>query len=311
MQKNIVKHFKKILGFSLSQHLKVNVNYPIGKKTWFGVGGKVTVFIMINSLHCLTFLLRIIPRSIPLFIIGSGSNLMIRDGGYKGFILKLGTFFKTIELDSRNFVLEIGAGAKDLEVAKFCEENSVGGFEFLRGIPGTIGGNIRMNAGCFDSNISDSLISITIVNREGKIKSLKKEEIDFGYRNTSLDSTSIIIKARFKFKYKTQSQIRSKHKDIVRQKNLSQPSASKTGGSTFTNPLNGKAWKLIDKLGYRGKKFGGAMISSKHTNFIINHKNASALDIELLAEEIRQKTKNKFDINLNWEIKRIGRFKKI
>ena len=300
-----------MFSFLLSKHLNVNINYPIGKKTWFGVGGKVTIFININSLNCLTFLLKVIPKSIPLFLIGSGSNLMIRDGGYRGFILKLGTYFKKIELDSKNLVLEIGAGAKDSEVAKFCEEESVGGFEFLRGIPGTIGGNIRMNAGCFGSNISDSLISITIVDRKGRIKVLKKEEINFGYRHTSLDSASIIIKARFSFKYKTQSKIRNKQRDIIRQKNLSQPSASKTGGSTFTNPLNGKAWKLIDKLGYRGKKFGGAMISSKHTNFIINHKNASALDIELLAEEIRQKTKKKFDINLNWEIKRIGQFKKV
>ena len=300
-----------MFSFSFSQHLNVNINYPIGKKTWFGVGGKVTIFIMINSLHCLTLLLKIIPRSIPLFLIGSGSNLMIRDGGYKGFIIKLGTFFKTINLDSRNLILEIGAGAKDSEVAKFCEENKVGGFEFLRGIPGTIGGNIKMNAGCFGSNISDSLISITIVDRGGNIKSLKKEEIDFGYRYSSLESSTIIVNARFKFKYKTKVKIRKKHNDIVQQKNLSQPSASKTGGSTFINPLNGKAWKLIDKLGYRGKEFGGAMISRKHTNFIINHKNASALDIELLGEEIRQKTKKKFDINLNWEIKRIGQFKKI
>ena len=305
-----MRYLTKIFSF-FSEHLKFEINYPIGKKTWFGVGGKVLIFVTVNSIKCLIFLLKIIPRSIPIYIIGSGSNLIIRDGGYRGIILKLGNYFKKIDLDLSNCILEVGAGAKDSEVSKFCEEKKIGGFEFLKGIPGTIGGNIRMNAGCFGSCISDSLKSITILDRDGKIKDFEKQDIEFGYRYTSLKRDYIIVKARFKFKIKSRSLIRTKQKKIIRQKNLSQPSSSRTGGSTFTNPSSVEAWKLVDKLGYRGKVFGGAMISSKHANFIINHNNASALEIELLAEEIRQKTKKKFNINLNWEIKRIGNFKKI
>ena len=294
---------------SLLKSLKFN--YQLGKKTWFGTGGNCNLFLEVNSINQLINTIRIAKKFLPILVIGSGSNVIIRDGGFKGIVIKLGGNFRKIEIDNNNSVLSIGAGTKDSEVAKFCVEKNISGLEFLSGIPGTIGGNIKMNAGCYGNQISDNLIDCTIIDEKLNKKIVKKKEIDFHYRKSSFDNGQIIIEARFKIQKCNKSQIKKKISTISDKRKKSQPVSSRTGGSTFTNPTSYPAWKLIDEIDYRGKQLGGAKVSNLHSNFLINYKNASSLDLEMLGEEIKNKVWEKRRINLKWELIRIGEFKKV
>ena len=295
--------------YSLLKSLKFN--YQLGKKTWFGTGGNCKLFLEVNSINQLTNTIRIAKQFIPILVIGSGSNVIIRDGGFKGIVIKLGGEFRKIEIDRSNSVLSVGAGTKDSEVAKFCVEKNISGLEFLSGIPGTIGGNIKMNAGCYGNQISDNLIDCTIIDEKLNKKIVKKKEIDFDYRKSSFDNGQIIIEARFKIQKKNKLKIKKKISNISNKRKKSQPVSSRTGGSTFTNPNSYSAWKLIDEIDYRGKQLGGAKVSKLHSNFLINYKNASSLDLEMLGEEIKNKVWEKRKINLKWELIRVGEFKKV
>jgi len=294
---------------SLLKSLKFN--YQLGKKTWFGTGGNCNLFLEVNSINQLINTIRITKKFLPILVIGSGSNVIIRDGGFKGMVIKLGGNFRKIKIDNINSVLSIGAGTKDSEVAKFCVEKNISGLEFLSGIPGTIGGNIKMNAGCYGNQISDNLIDCTIIDEKLNKKIIKKNEIDFNYRKSSFDNGQIIIEARFKIQKCKKSQIKKKISTISYKRKKSQPVASRTGGSTFTNPTSYPAWKLIDEIDYRGKQLGGAKVSNLHSNFLINYQNASSLDLEMLGEEIKNKVWEKRRINLKWELIRIGEYKKV
>ena len=294
---------------SLLKSLKFN--YQLGKKTWFGTGGNCNLFLEVNSINQLINTIRITKKFLPILVIGSGSNVIIRDGGFKGMVIKLGGNFRKIKIDNINSVLSVGAGTKDSEVAKFCVEKNISGLEFLSGIPGTIGGNIKMNAGCYGNQISDNLIDCTIIDEKLNKKIIKKNEIDFNYRKSSFDNGQIIIEARFKIQKCKKSQIKKKISTISYKRKKSQPVASRTGGSTFTNPTSYPAWKLIDEIDYRGKQLGGAKVSNLHSNFLINYQNASSLDLEMLGEEIKNKVWEKRRINLKWELIRIGEFKKV
>ena len=294
---------------SLLKSLKFN--YQLGKKTWFGTGGNCNLFLEVNSINQLINTIRIAKKFLPILVIGSGSNVIIRDGGFKGIVIKLGGNFRKIEIDNSNSVLSVGAGTKDSEVAKFCVEKNISGLEFLSGIPGTIGGNIKMNAGCYGNQISDNLIDCTIIDEKLNKKIVKKKEIDFHYRKSSFDNGQIIIEAKFKIQQSNKFQIKKKISIISDKRKKSQPVSSRTGGSTFTNPTSYPAWKLIDEIDYRGKQLGGAKVSNLHSNFLINYKNASSLDLEMLGEEIKNKVWEKRRINLKWELIRIGEFKKV
>ena len=300
----LINHFFKDL-------INIKINYDIGKKTWFGTGGKSKVLLVINNLKSLKFLLKVLPNSQPIFLIGAGSNLIVRDGGINGITIKLGKDFKKIDYIKKRKIINIGSAAKDLDISKFCYENSIGNFEFLRGIPGTLGGNIKMNAGCFGSSISDRLISCKIINREGNIKEILKENLIFNYRFSSIPRDSIVIEAKFKAITKNKKKIKEMLKKITNKRTLNQPINFRTGGSTFKNTPKESAWKLIDKINFRGKVLGGAKVSDLHTNFLINNGNANSLDLELLGEEIRSKVKKRYNINLDWELIRVGQFKKI
>ena len=300
----LIYHFFKDL-------INIKINYDIGKKTWFGTGGKSKVLLVINNLKSLKFLLKVLPNSQPIFLIGAGSNLIVRDGGINGITIKLGKDFKKIDYIKKRKIINIGSAAKDLDISKFCYENSIGNFEFLRGIPGTLGGNIKMNAGCFGSSISDRLISCKIINREGNIKEILKENLIFNYRFSSIPRDSIVIEAKFKAITKNKKTIKEVLKKIINKRTLNQPINFRTGGSTFKNTPKESAWKLIDKINFRGKIMGGAKVSDLHTNFLINNGNANSLDLELLGEEIRSKVKKRYNINLDWELIRVGQFKKI
>ena len=295
--------------FSLLQSLKFN--YKLGKKTWFGTGGNCNLFVETNSINQLINTIKIARKFLPIFVIGSGSNVIIRDGGFKGIVIKLRGDFRKIKINSNNSILSVGAGTKDSEVSKFCVENNISGLEFLSGIPGTIGGNIKMNAGCYGDQISDSLLDCTVIDKKLNKKILKKSEIDFSYRKSSFDDEHIIIEARFKIQKSNKFQIRKKISIISDKRKKSQPVSSRTGGSTFTNSSSYSAWKLIDEINYRGKQLGGAKVSNLHSNFLINYKNASSLDLEILGEEIKSKVWKKRKIDLKWELIRIGEFKKV
>ena len=286
-------------------------NYKLGKKTWFGSGGNSTFFIEINSVASLQKLLKFVPYFVPIFVLGAGSNIIVRDGGFNGLTIKLSGILKKINYNKSKRILTIGGAAKDSTISRFCEQNSITDFEFLRGIPGTLGGNIKMNAGCYGKTISDNLLDCNVISRNGKVSNLKKEEIKFSYRKTSLDNDLIITSANFKVKLFQKKQISDKMKKIIKERLSSQPVNYRTGGSTFKNPPNQSAWKLIDKINYRGKSIGDASVSEKHANFLINNNYAKSIDLEILGEEIREKVKKKYNINLDWELLRIGKFKKI
>ena len=294
------------------KNTKLKINYDFGKKTWFGTGGNSSIFIKVNTLGKLIFVLRFLPKRIPIFVLGAGSNIIIRDGGYKGIVLKLGKDFSQIKVNKGSSRILVGSAVKDAELAKFCQNNNIGGLEFLKGIPGTIGGNIKMNAGCYGNEISDFFISCRVIDRNSKIKRLTKDDLRFSYRKTSIHKNLTIIDAEFRYIFRENSLIKKKLDKISVLRKNTQPFAIRTGGSTFRNPNKKQtAWRLIDSIGYRGKKLGGAKVSQKHSNFLINENNASSLDIELLGEDIKEKIKKKYNVNLEWEIERIGCFKKI
>ncbi len=286
-------------------------NYQLGKKTWFGSGGNCKIFYNIDSIDQLKCVLKTYRNFLPFLVLGGGSNLLIRDGGFSGVVLKLGKDFKEIKVSDKQSVLSVGAAAKDIDVSKFCLLNNITGFEFLSGIPGTIGGNLKMNAGCFGAQISDNLIDCTIIDKELNTKVLKKDEIDFSYRKSSFTNNHIIIEARFKINQGEKKLIKKKIDEISQKRKQTQPIATRTGGSTFTNPPTNSAWKLIDAIKYRGKRIGGAKVSEIHSNFLVNENLASSLDIELLGEEIKNKVWNQYEVELDWELLRVGEFKKV
>ena len=189
-------------------------------------------------------------------------------------------------------------------------ENNITGFEFLCGVPGTLGGNLKMNAGCYGQEICDNFLECVVINSKGEKEVKKKGDIIFGYRSSTLGD-DIVISAKFKVNYDGKKKINDKIKNITKDRKKSQPLGVRTGGSTFSNPKNKSAWKLIDAIKYRGKTNGGAKVSKHHSNFLINNKSATSLDLELLGEDIRAKVWDKYKIRLEWEILRIGKYKKI
>ncbi len=288
----------------------LSFNYDLGSKTWFGTGGKCLCFITSDSERVIRIILKYFKKIFPVFIIGAGSNLIVRDGGINGIVIKLGKAFSQITLYKKESILQIGGSARDHQISKFCLENNITGFEFLSGIPGTLGGNLKMNAGCYGHEICDNLLECVVINSKGKKIVKEKDDITFGYRSSTLGD-DIVVSAKFKVNYDRKRKINDKIKTIINDRKKSQPLGVKTGGSTFSNPKNNSAWKLIDVIKYRGKTSGGAKVSEHHSNFLINSKSATSLDLELLGEDIRSKVWDKCKIKLEWEIVRIGKYKKI
>ena len=283
---------------------KILLDYDMGKSTWFRVGGKAKAYVIVNNIYDLKTIINY-GNEIRYYVIGVGSNLLVRDQGYNGIIIKLGRNFNKIKL--KNDSISVGAGVLDTNLSKFAEKNSIKDFEFFSGIPGTIGGAIKMNAGCYGFQTADNLKKVLIINNTGKIKSFKNEDLKLVYRNSSIDENSIVLKADFNIVYSKQSEIIDKNNFIKSQRINSQPIKQKTSGSTFKNPPNEFAAVLIEKSGCKGMKIGGASISTLHSNFIINNGSATATDIENLGKTIIDKVQKKFGITLDWEIKIIGR----
>lgn len=279
-------------------------DFKLANVTWFNVGGIADVLYKPADIEDLQKFLREKPVEIPYIVIGVGSNLLVRDGGFRGIVIKLGREFAKIS--HQNNILQSGTSVLDVNVSRYCEENSLAGLEFLSGIPGVIGAAVAMNAGAYGREISDCLVKVDALDMEGNLITLSNEECKFEYRGNALDKKLIFVQAYFSVSKGDRNKISEKITNIQRQRECSQPIRAKTGGSTFKNPLNLKAWQLIDAAGCRGLRNGGAMISEKHCNFLINLGNATAKDIEDLAELVREKVYKNSGIMLEWEIKILG-----
>ena len=280
-------------------------NAPIGPLTWFHVGGPAEVLFRPVDADDLAGLLAGIAPDIPVTVIGVGSNLLVRDGGIPGITIRLGRGFAAVAAAGE--VVEAGAGALDLNVALFAAEKGIAGLEFLSGIPGTIGGGLRMNAGAYGSEFKDVLVSAEMLDRGGNRHTLGLAQMGLSYRHSSVDPAAIFIAARLQGAAGDPRAIARRMAEIKAAREASQPIRARTGGSTFANPPGTEAWRLIDTVGCRGLVRGGAMVSEKHTNFLINTGGATAADIEGLGEEVRRRVHAAFGIVLDWEIRRVGR----
>lgn len=291
---------------SLSDHLRGEIHYgaSMAKHTWFGVGGEANAMFSPRDIDDLINFLRLIPLDVPLYPLGAGSNLLVRDGGINGIVINM-EHFNTIEQE--NNTLLVGAGAYDAEVARKAAHFSIGGLEFLIGIPGTIGGGLRMNAGAYGVEFKDVVLKATAVDRQGNIHHATPSEMQMSYRHSEAPADWFFISATLKTRDEKTDIIRARMKEIISSRGDAQPRGVRTGGSTFANPASHKAWQLIDTAGCRGLQDGHASVSEKHCNFLINNGGATATELERLGETVRQRVKNTSDINLRWEIKRIGR----
>ena len=282
-------------------------NAALKDLVWFRAGGRADILFRPADAEDLCAFIAAKPADLPVTVIGVGSNLLIRDGGIAGVVIRLPAAFGRIERlsDTR---LRAGAAALDAAVARAAADAGIAGLEFLRGIPGTIGGALTMNAGCYGTEIKDVFVEARAVDSQGQLVTLGPAEMGFTYRH-SKPQGMIFVDAVLQGTRGEPDAIRARMEALVAQRESTQPVRSKTGGSTFTNPPGHKAWQLIDSAGCRGLSHGDAQVSEKHCNFLINNGDATAGDIEGLGEEVRARVKAKFGIDLEWEIKRIGRAK--
>ena len=294
---------KKIIELADKLKSKIYSDYNAGKHTWFRTGGNAKIFAIVEDNLELEIILNEINNE-NFYIIGSGSNLLIRDNGYNGTLIKLGKGFNTININDNK--LEVGASILDINLSNYALRQNIEGFEFYSGIPGSIGGAVKMNAGCYGSETVDVINSIEICDNFGQRKIITKDKLNLKYRSSKINNTDIVTKAIFNFNYGDQNLIKEKINEIKNKRLESQPIKNKTSGSTFKNPKNLHAAKLIEEAGCKGTNFGDAYVSDKHANFLINMGSASATDIENLGKSIVEKVYAKFNVKLEWEVKIIG-----
>ena len=280
-------------------------NANIAGSSWFKVGGNAELLFQPEDEDDLFNFLKNLDDKIDIFVMGGASNILIRDGGIPGVTIKLNKLYNQVII--KNDKIIVGASVKNMFLANYAKKEQLTGCEFLSGIPGTIGGAVRMNSGSYGKCIADILDKIEVMDGVKGIYEISKKKLNMKYRKIFFPKKAIILNAVFKTSIKSKNAI-EKTINLIKSKRIdSQPVKSLTGGSTFKNPVGMKAWKLIDKAGCRGMSIGGAKISEIHTNFIVNYNNASACDIENLGEEVRNKVYNKLGINLEWEIIRVGK----
>jgi len=280
-------------------------NANLKNKNWFNIGGKAKVFFKANELKDLIDFLKILNQREKIYILGAGSNTLISDGVYNGVIIKLGQNFNRLSVLNSNIIIS-GAAVLDKKLADYAADNSLGGFEFLSCIPGTIGGGIKMNAGCFDREIKDILISIQAIDKTGKVLTIPAKKVNFEYRNNDLSEDLIFLSASFKGEKQNMKKIKEKMLELKTLKEKNQPTRIKTSGSTFKNPTKNtkkKVWELIKESVPADIKFGDASISSKHANFFVNKGNASFKDMKNLINFVEKSVFKKTGINIEKEIK--------
>lgn len=283
---------------------RLSENAALSRVTWFRVGGPAEVLFKPEDADDLAYFLKNKPKDIPITVIGVGSNLLVRDGGIPGVVVRLGRAFAEIKSFGADIIC--GAGALDANVALSAANAGISGIEFLVGVPGTIGGALRMNAGAYGGEIKDIVVSAVALDMDGTKHELNVGELGFTYRKSAIPDDWIFVECRLRGHVGIKEDIIARMEDIKSVREQSQPIRTSTGGSTFKNPEGHKAWQLIDNAGCRGLRVGGAVISEKHCNFIVNDKNATATDIETLGEEVRKRVKASSGIDLQWEIRRIG-----
>ena len=284
---------------------QILLDESLSKYSWFNLGGPAKIIFKPKNLNELSFFLKHLKGYRNIKVLGAGSNTLIRDGGYNGIIIKLGKSFSQLSLHDNNMVIA-GAAATDKSISNFALENSLSGFEFFSCIPGTIGGGIRMNSGCYGEDIEKILVSVQVMDFQGKIRVINSSDIKFSYRGSNLDKNLIFVSATFKGKSENKNNIKNKINDLIKQKSKDQPNKIKTCGSTFKNPENKKAWKLIKDSECAGMRVGDAYISEKHCNFFVNKGKATSKDLEELINGVKSKVFTKTGINLELEVQIIG-----
>ena len=283
----------------------VEPNAALADFIWFRTGGPAEWLVRPADVADLRAFLAALPREMPVMAVGVGSNLIVRDGGVPGVVVRLPKAFATVMIDGDH--VRAGAAAMGITVASAARDAGLAGLEFLRGIPGTVGGAVRMNAGAYGRDVAACLTEATVVRRDGSVVTLSAREIGFDYRHSALPADAILVEAVFHATPGDRAAITAEMDRIAAEREASQPLRQRTGGSTFANPPGHKAWALIDAAGCRGLRRGGAQVSEKHTNFLINTGNATSADIEGLGDEIRARVLAHGGVELRWEIVRVGR----
>ncbi|MGF7172959.1 UDP-N-acetylmuramate dehydrogenase [Azospirillum doebereinerae] len=283
---------------------RLTADAPLAPVTWFRVGGPAEVMFRPADPEDLAGFLAALPHDVPVTVIGVASNLLVRDGGIPGVTIRLGRGFTDIVAEGDT--LTVGAAALDLNVATVARDAGIAGLEFLSGIPGTIGGALRMNGGAYGREMADALVSAQAVGRDGAMLSFTREEMGFTYRHAAVPEGCVFTGATLRGELGNALEIARRMTEIADKRADSQPIRSRTGGSTFKNPDGHKAWELIDKAGCRGLSIGDAQVSEKHCNFLINQGAASAADLEALGDEVRRRVFETSGVTLEWEIKRVG-----
>jgi UDP-N-acetylmuramate dehydrogenase len=284
---------------------KLKADAPLAPLVWFKSGGKAEILFEPADRDDLVDYLKALDPDMPVMALGLGSNMIVRDGGVPGVTVRLGKAFSKIErLD--DVTLKCGGGASGILVSSTARDAGIAGLEFLRGIPGTVGGFVRMNGGAYGREVRDILVSCTLVLKDGSVEEWPAEQLQYSYRHSELPEGAIVVEAVFRGIEGDPLIIGQEMDRIAQAREESQPLRSRTGGSTFKNPPGHKAWALVDAAGCRGLRQGDAQVSEKHCNFLLNLGNASSADIEELGEEVRRRVQAKTNITLEWEIQRIG-----
>ena len=298
MQADSLKNFsKKING-------KLLFDYDLKKNNWLNIGGKAKAFFKPENLNDLINFLRNFGKKEKILILGAGSNILVKDQGFDGVVIKLGKNFANISMLPNKTIIA-GSATIDKKVAEFASENNIGNLEFLSCIPGTVGGGIRMNSGCFGSEFKDILLSVQAIDRVGKVLTIPSSNIQFEYRKSDLPRDLIFLSASFQGKFKEKATVKKKMENLRKKKDEAQPTQVKTGGSTFKNPINQtnkKVWELIKSSVPKNITFGDATISEKHFNFFINKNKATFKDMKKLIDFVKRNVKEKTGINLDLEI---------
>ena len=297
-------YIKKLQEYSSQIGEKIKFGYELKKTNWLNIGGKAKAYFKPNTLNELSSFLKIFGEKEKIFLLGAGSNVLISDKGYDGVVIKLGKTFGNISLLSKDTIIA-GSAALDKQLSEFAMENEIGGLEFLSCIPGTIGGGLRMNSGCFKKEFKDILLSVQAIDKNGNILTIPSNKIKFDYRESGLSRNLIFLSATFKGEFKNKNEINETIKTLKRKKEITQPTKIRTGRSTFKNPIKQtdvKVWELIKKSVPLNKKFGGAEISNKHCNFFVNFNNATFDDMKNLIEFVKKNVNLKTGIKIETEI---------
>jgi UDP-N-acetylmuramate dehydrogenase len=292
---------------SITKTGALKLNASLAPLSWFRSGGKVDYVFTPETEEELTAFLKRLPLHTPLFVLGLGSNVLVRDGGVEGVVIQLGKGFAKASKEGDKH-LRVGAALPDVKVARLAATHGLGGFAFLRGIPGTVGGLLRMNGGAYGRDAQAVVKQVRAIDRSGKVHLLSGEDMGFSYRHSAAHEDFIFTEALLEGYDKDPHVITQEMQEVAERRNTTQPVNTRTGGSTFKNPSEARAWELIDSAGCRGLRCGQAHVSHQHCNFLINSGHATSSEIEALGEEVRRRVADHSGVLLEWEIKRIGRF---